>query len=254
MPLAGFSSWPTSCDHTVGCQVDHALAVPPHDAHGASGMEVYSDFLNARPVRTSFKMLKIKFHPKAEPLEPVNTPCEEDRDVCEEQCRNMFGARKEMLEQPCMDAVAAQFGGGMCFPGSATVQERRRGTVCVADVEVGDELAVSSGSFSRVVGLLHDNADVTEVYLQIRYDGPGGEGGCLLVSAQHLVRARLRGRFAAGDSTKEACTDDLSSGWLMKKPVAKYEWTWTAAEDIRPQDDLTDQNGSNFNVMTFSNL
>jgi len=219
MPLACLSSWLGSGDLAGDCQADQSVITAPVEAHGAANIEAFHSFLGARPARTSFKFVKIKFNPKVpeSDFDPITMPCESDREVCEEQCKLMFGARPEYLQKPCMDAVAAQFGGPACFPGIATVQERRRGTIRVGDVEVGDELAVSGGSFSRVAAMLHDNANVTEVYLRVQYDG-----GSLLISPQHLVRARLHGQ----------CEED---------PVD--DWSWTAAEDIRPQDELSGESG-----------
>lgn len=250
MPVVSVGRWLGSCEHDL-------LTAPPA-GHGATDhMEAYSDFLNSRPVHTSFKMVQIRFKPKVAEPEPVTMPCEDDRDICEERCMSTFGARKDLLQKPCLEAVDAQFssfGGGSCFPGAATVLERRRGTMRVADVEVGDELAVSSDSFSRVVALLHDNADITDVYLQIRYDVPGGDGGSLLVSPQHLVRARCHGRLA-DDSAEPGAVDTIIRSasplvtlpclpsWDLKKPGSKRKWMWIAAEDIRPDDELYDESG-----------
>lgn len=258
MPLASLGSWHGSCDHAP-TQVEHGLTTVQVNDLGA-----YHDFLDVRPVRTSFKTRTIKFKPKIAELEQINMPCEEDREVCEEQCRNMFGSRKDLMEKPCMDAVASQFGGGVCFPGLATVQERRRGTIRVADVEVGDELAAAHGSFSRISALLHDNADVSEVYLQIRYEGLTGNSGALLVSPQHLVRTRLRSAAGTGSS------DDRRAAGLSVKSLVKFEclgslveilnqrrkegWTWSAAEDIRPHDELNDGNGLPVTVLSVSRV
>jgi hypothetical protein len=151
-----------------------------------------------------------------------------------------------------MEAVAAEFGHVACFPGVATVQERRRGTMRVADVEVGDQLVGLGGSFSRVATFLHNNADVAEVFLEICYRRTVGGGGHLLVSPQHLVHARLRGRSSRDPSSQAWCDEDRGIDGLLRKP--EIAWSWAPAENIRPHDELNDGNNSPLVVESVSRV
>lgn len=257
MPFAVMENLAGSSEHSASSHVESTVA--HQDLHGSANMEVYNNFLSSRPLHTSFDLLNIKFYPKVKQEEPIAMPCEQDQEVCEEQCRTLYAARPELMEKPCMEAVQAHFGyfgpsHGMCFPGVATVQARGRGTIRISDVVLGDELWTSNSSSSRVVALLHNNSSITEVYLQIRYDTPAGDCNSLLVSPQHLVRTRVRGGRvddSSGDRglssmmpiALDECIKHGSKLGVFKQQRRQFEGAWTAAEDIRPDDELLDENG-----------
>jgi len=267
MPIARLNTLLSSDDHS-GTPLEDRPQIAPTAANALtapelSNMKVYHDFLNPKPMNTSFRMLKIKFHPKIAEDDPIVMSCEPDKDSCEEQCRTLFSTRPALMEKPCIAAVKAEFGRGMCFPALATVHECRRGIMRMADVEVGDEIMDSRGSFSQVVAMLHNNTAIAEVYLQIHYNTPDGHGRSLLISPQHLVRTRLHGRVsddAAGAASTTAsrirlpsivaideCLKHGANGIFMKHR-SRPEWSWTPAEDIRQDDELVDEHGKPVSV------
>merc|ERR1711970_1436855 len=105
---------------------------------------------------TSFKEIFIKFIPRDPVPESTEMPCEDDIAICNRECERLYGEQEAEMEEPCKLAVAQEFGGrGICFPGAALVQERRRGIIQMRNVEIGDELVAAAGATSRVVALLH---------------------------------------------------------------------------------------------------
>lgn len=181
------------------------------------------------PSPASFAQLSIKFTPKAENVQQQELLCENDLAVCNRECERLYGERQAEMEEPCKLAVASHFTDALCFPIGATVSERCRGTIGIADVRVGDELAAEGGEPCRVVALLHANPVAMALYLQIRH-----AAGELCVSPHHLVRVRRRAvpfRAAAGlgDTPGFAPPED--------------GWSWAAAQDVRPGDELVDGEG-----------
>jgi len=230
MPLASLICSPIAHEYFGhGADVASAIALPKVGASaaavftngGSNHVEAFSSFLENRPISdlakpTSFKEIFIKFLPRDPAPESTEMPCEDDMAICNRECERLYGEQESEMQEPCKLAVASEFGGrGLCFPGSATVQERRRGTILVGDVRIGDELIAAGGKHSRVVAFLHTKADTVEVYLKIHYRRTDGSEGCLAVSPAHLVCVRKDGA----------------------------EWDWVAAQDVRPGSDLEDERG-----------
>lgn len=138
----------------------------------------------------------------------------------------MFGGDAKDAAAPAAppaDANAEEGGGKMCFPASATVQESRRGRIYLANVHVGDEIISQGGAVSRVVALMHEDANVVAEYLTLEHDG-----GKLLISPQHLL-------FVSHTNT--------TSG-------GSNEWSWAAAEQVRPGDMVQNEDGEPLNVFS----
>lgn len=232
MPVSHLACSPISSE-CFGHEPDFLAAVglpkvsaAAHAALGHSHSEAFSSFLESRPVSslaptTSFKELFIKFTPRDPAPQMTEMTCENDLAVCNRECERLFGDQEAEMEEPCKLAVAQEFGKrGLCFPGTASVQERRRGTIHIGDVRIGDELVGAGGEHSRVVALLHNKADTAEVYLQIHYRRRDTSSGRLTISPGHLVCSR-----------QGACFD------------AEANWDWIPAENVRPGNELEDENG-----------
>merc|ERR1712008_77069 len=147
-----------------------------------------------------------------------------------------FGERVEEMEEPCKLAVDKHFGStSVCFPSVATVWEKRRGQVTIDKISVGDEINAERGEPSRVIALLHNNPEQNASYLKVRYNE-----GELVVSPQHLVRARI-------------CPDlNVEGSSFASKYALGLSWTWLPAEDLRPGDELEDGNGAAVRVEAVS--
>lgn len=229
------NAWNVNLADSHGTHQEAADIALSASSHARSMMKVrtnYTSFLDSKPA-TSFHMVHIQFRPKAaEPKEEM-IKCEEDHEVCIEECRYQYSQRPEIMQAPCIDAVDKNFGHGMCFPGSATVRERRRGIMCIADVQVGDEVQVSHSAFSRVVALLHCNADAFETYLQFDFNSSHDSQACLSASPHHLIRVRPH------RGTTEKTDPHLDE-------VGNYSeslWSWKAAETVSVGDELQFENG-----------
>lgn len=238
MPVASLASCsPAITSEFFGHGVENitsAVALPKIGASafavaGGNHVEAFSSFLESRPVselapgRTSFKELFIKFMPRAPSPESTEITCEDDLAVCNRECERLYNDQEAEMQEPCKLAVAQAFAGTTCFPGTALVQERRRGTIHVGDVRIGDEVADARGTHSRVVAMLHSKANTTEVYLQIRYRRIDSSSGCLTMSPAHLLRV---------------CQDG--------------QWDWMAAQDVRPGNELEDETGEPATVQAVS--
>jgi len=209
-----------------------------------SATEVASAFLSARPASTvplaqassAFPQVQIRFQPRAQELQEQELHCENDVAVCNRECEKLFGERVEEMEEPCKLAVDKHFGStSVCFPSVATVQERQRGRITIDEITVGDEIAAERGEPSRVVALLHNNNEQNASYLKVSYNG-----GELVVSPQHLVRARI-------------CPDlNVEGSHFASKYALGLSWTWLPAEDLRPGDELEDANGGAVGVEAVS--
>jgi len=172
-------------------------------------------------------------------------PCQDDIAICNRECERLYGEQEAEMEEPCKLAVAQEFGGrGICFPGAALVQERRRGIIQMRNVEIGDELVAAAGATSRVVALLHSKAGSTEVYLKIHYRCVDGSTGCLTVSPAHLVRVRKGSEDNAEygkDGAERVC-----------QGFARSQWDWIAAQNVRPGNELEDDKGEPATVQAVS--
>lgn len=199
----------------------------------ASGQ--HSLLLKPQPTAVSFNQVAIRFWPKAETPEEQTLACENDLADCTRKCEHAYGDRTAEMEEPCKLAVARQFGlsgGSACFPSHATVLELRRGEIPIALLRVGDTIMAEDGGASRVVALLHENRTKLGLYLRLRH-----AAGALDVSPEHLVRARLVGRRGGDAGSSE-----------------RSEWSWAAAEDVRPGDALLDHDGEPLEVLSVSRL
>lgn len=205
----------------------------------------YSSFLGAKPFaelapRTSFKEVMIKFLPRDPVPETTEMECEDDLAICNRQCEKLYQDQEAEMEEPCKLAVASEFGNrGMCFPSLSMVHERSRGPIRVADVKIDDELADDNGTWTRVIALLHKDALVAEVYLQIQYKSASGAEGTLAISPAHLVRVRRK--FPLSSAGKNS--DDNGA----KSDV--YEWAWLASQDVRCSDELQNEHGEMVTVV-----
>mmetsp|Transcript_100183 Transcript_100183/g.283671 ORF Transcript_100183/g.283671 Transcript_100183/m.283671 type:complete len:368 (+) Transcript_100183:96-1199(+) len=212
-----------------------AAFVRARGCHAAGGRhpQPLDAFLGARTVAStpfvSFSKVMIKFAPRADEVQPQEMECDNDIAVCSRECEKLFGERPAAMLEPCKLAVASHFTGSSCFPAGATVQERRRGTIHIASVQVGDEVGAACGEFSRVVALLHSGADALVPYLRIRH-----AAGEICLSPEHLIRARRRASPPGGGSDPPACA---------AAPARGGSWEWTAAQNLRPGDELLDAQG-----------
>uniref|UniRef100_A0A7S4QDF5 Hedgehog protein Hint domain-containing protein n=1 Tax=Alexandrium monilatum TaxID=311494 RepID=A0A7S4QDF5_9DINO len=133
-----------------------------------------------------------------------------------------------------------------CFPGLATVRERRRGVIRISTVGVGDELVGLDNAPSRVIALLHANADVLAEYLHLEH-----AGGELAISSRHLLRARCRRRGGRRHFDEVqlremagATPSSASRAVVHERGIPEdTAWEWVAAEAIRPGDQLQDAHG-----------
>lgn len=181
---------------------------------------------------TAFDMTSISFTPRLLEMQAQSMRCEGDLAVCNRECERLYGEHQLELEEPCKLAVVEHFamrglvrGAGKCFPQEARVIERRRGSISIGAVQVGDELASARGFFSPVVALLHANHTDTASYVRLRCDS----GLQLHISPEHLVRARQKvpcGGRASGDAGQGA------------------RWAWLAAQDVLPGSELEDACGA----------
>jgi len=206
--------------------------------------EAASAFLSARPASmvplaqgvSAFSQVQIRFQPKPQDLQEQELRCENDVAVCNRECEKLFGERVEEMEEPCKLAVDKHFGSTpVCFPSVATVQERRRGRITIDEICVGDEIAAERGAPSRVVALLHNNTEAAAYYLKVSYDG-----GELLVSPQHLLRARICPELSVEGS-------DFASKYALA-----LSWAWLPAEDLRPGDEMEGATGGAVRVEAVS--
>lgn len=242
MPVSNLVYSPISNEYFGhGTDMWSAVALPKVDAAanavaGGSHTEVFSSFLESRPVSvlapgTSFKEIFVKFMPRDPVPESTEMPCEDDMAICNRECEKLYSEQEAEMEEPCKLAVAQEFGGrGLCFPGTALVEERRRGIIHVGDVRIGDELAAAGGVASRVVALLHSKANTTEVYMQIHYRRTDGSTGSLTVSPAHLVLVRQ------GLVTQTASTEGAEGSAIQ-------QWDWIPAQNVRPASEVEDENG-----------
>lgn len=252
MPVANLACSPMAKYFGHGEDIMSAIALPKVDAMAAGGSHAdsFSSFLESGPVsalapRTSFKEIFVKFIPRDPSPESTEMPCEDDMAICNRECERLYSDQEAEMEEPCKLAVSQEFGGrGLCFPGASKVEERRRGTILVGDVRIGDELATAGGAHSRVVALLHSKACTTEVYLKIHYKCMGGSSGCLTASPGHLVRVR------DGITTQSLSTKGPVEG--IRPRFASSQWDWIAAENVRPGNELEDGNGEAATVLGVS--
>lgn len=260
MPPTGLGAWLTAAD--PGNVDNHGSVADLGASVGLSANSHYDEafhtFLGSRPAAdvkliTSFEgvdKVVIKFKTREPEPELQDMPCDKDVAECNRECEKLYGERPAEMMEPCKLAVASQFGGGACFPATATVQESRRGTIRMADVRVGDELVGKGGSFSRVIAHLHDCPKGVALYLRIKH-----ASGELLVSPQHLVYVR---RHLAQLRNKTSASVGSNTGFCRQfgdspncAPSA-YQWVWLPAQDIRSGDELEDMHGDPVTVQAVS--
>jgi len=170
--------------------------------------------------------------------------CIDEKDKCQRACVDQFTTDTSIRR--CIKKVDAFFDGekggssglgslipqtnapvaGCCFPGNATVHERRKGSTQMRDVQLGDEILTRSGRYSRLLALLHDSSEADALYLCIRHDR-----GSLKISPLHLLYHQRRREEDQCADNKEAPSDGEE---------AAAAWSWAPAQDVRVGDRLDD--------------
>jgi len=207
-------------------------------AQRSSRVQSLSGFIGGRPASNtplvSFADVVIKFKPRNGSIEPQELHCTNELASCNRQCEHLYGTDTVDLEEPCKLAVASHFvDGPACFPASAFLQDRSRGTISIADVRVGDEVAQSQCGFTEVVALLHVDTYNTHIYIEVSH-----ACGKLYISPQHFLRLRSH-RAPVHDSAISVCQNRCAG----KAANRRDKWIWSRACDMRPGDELQDGKG-----------
>ena len=81
-----------------------------------------------------------------------------------------------------------------CFSGDSTVEVRNQGVVTMKNLQIGDEVKVSGGQFSKVFSFGHKNPDAKLSYISIE----AGKLTPLLLTSNHLIL--VEGKFVPASS------------------------------------------------------
>jgi hypothetical protein len=121
-------------------------------------------------------------------LEKLSTDCTGGMDA-EVQCAATCCG---CCEPPCFVPVVEPPPQFWCFSGQNTIDVANKGTVLMADLEIGDEVHVGDGEYSRVYSFGHYNKEAVGDYLQIH-----GPERPLEITKDHMVFVENRGAVAA---------------------------------------------------------